>query len=352
MTERKNSYTRDIIGFLFTLLLSGVFLYIAFRGVDLGRLWQLCSDTSLFWIVVFTFSVLLGHYLRALRWKYLLGTLKTNASVSHLFGSLMIGYALNNVIPRLGEVGRAVTLGKFENVSRTSVLGTIVIERILDIIAFGLCLVLSGFLYSGSIYDDFPWLRLTILLGTVFVALSILFLFLSIRYREVFYRKGLKPLEYISKGLYEKVIYYLGKMTDGLSALRGAKNYFITAMYTVLIMAAYTATTYIGFYAMGMQNEPGMGWQLALIIMSISSIGVMIPTPGGVGSFHSITKAALVTLYAYNAEKSLAYAAWSHGISYLAHSIAGLMLFQYYKKRYSLSLRSFFERVTDENEVR
>jgi len=72
-----------------------------------------------------------GHYLRALRWKYILNSVKPNTSMKNLFGSLMVGYGVNCVTPKLGEVTRAVLIGKWEGLSRSSMFGTVILEELL-----------------------------------------------------------------------------------------------------------------------------------------------------------------------------------------------------------------------------
>lgn len=105
-------------------------------------------------------------------------------------------------------------------------------------------------------------------------------------------------------------------LVEGFSSLKGSNNYFISILLSVAIMLLYGFNSYIGFFALGMEDQPinfGMAW----IVMSISSIGVMIPTPGGTGSYHTIAKSVLVLLFGFADTISLAYAFLMHIVSYL-----------------------------------
>ena len=71
----------------------------------------------------------------------------------------MIGYLVNNVIPRGGELARPFVLGKLESVSKSAALGTVVVERIIDILCFLVLVMLLPVLYKGPLWATFPWLE-------------------------------------------------------------------------------------------------------------------------------------------------------------------------------------------------
>jgi uncharacterized protein (TIRG00374 family) len=113
--------------------------------------------------------------------------MKPDVKTINLFGAVLIGYGFNNLIPRLGEVARAVAVGKSENLSKTSILGTVVVERIIDLLVFAFAVILSGWIYDGDIYSgELSWLKLTIQLGTVLFIALIVFVVLLIKYKEKF----------------------------------------------------------------------------------------------------------------------------------------------------------------------
>ncbi|MCH6574434.1 MAG: flippase-like domain-containing protein, partial [Bacteroidetes bacterium] len=109
-----SSVLKSFLSYGISLSLAVIFLYIAFHGVNISEVMDIVSNASVLWMVVFALTVFLGHVIRALRWKVILNSVKPNTSFKHLFGALMVGYGVNWVTPKLGEITRAVLLGKWE----------------------------------------------------------------------------------------------------------------------------------------------------------------------------------------------------------------------------------------------
>ena len=124
-----------IFNYSISIILAVVFLYIAFYDVDFSEVLNIVSHANILWVFIFIAVTMLGHYFRAIRWKYILNSVKPNTSMKNLFGSLMVGYGVNCVTPKLGEVTRAVLIGKWEGLSRSSMFGTVILERIIDAIS-------------------------------------------------------------------------------------------------------------------------------------------------------------------------------------------------------------------------
>ncbi|MDP3832240.1 MAG: lysylphosphatidylglycerol synthase transmembrane domain-containing protein [Ignavibacteriaceae bacterium] len=340
---------KEIISFVVSIFLAVVFLWFAFRGVNTDEVLSALSHISLFWIIVFITLTLFAHFLRALRWRIILTSVKKDISVNHLFGSLLIGYGVNNAIPRLGEVSKAVSVGQIEGISRSSIFGTIIVERVIDIVFFGASVIISGLIYSGNLYDEFSWLEPTIYFG-LFAILTIIFtLFLTIKFREKFYTGIVLASGLISERWAKKLAEIFDKLITGFSSLKGTKNTILVLFISVLIMLTYAVTSYTGFYILGMESNSKNLISTAWIVMSISAIGIMIPTPGGIGSYHTITKSILVNLFAFGEGISIAYAALTHALSYATHLVSATIYFFLFRKKYStLKKGSLFE-LNDEN---
>jgi glycosyltransferase 2 family protein len=345
----KKISVKEIISFAVSILLAIVFLWFAFRGVNSDEVLSALSHISILWIVVFILLTLFAHFLRALRWRIILTSVKKDISVNHLFGSLLIGYGVNNVIPRLGEVSKAVSVGQIEGISRSSIFGTIIVERVIDIIFFGASVILSGLIYRGNLYDEFTWLEPTIYFG-LFAILAIIFtLFLTIKFREKFYTGIVLAAGLFSERWAKKLAEIFDKLITGFSSLRGTKNTILVLIISVLIMLTYAVTSYTGFYILGMESNSKNLISTAWIVMSISAIGIMIPTPGGIGSYHTITKSILVNLFAFGEGISIAYAALTHAISYSTHLVSAAIYFFLFRKKYSAMKRGSLFELDEEN---
>lgn len=320
---------------MISFLLTGVFLYIAFRGVRLREVLYIVSQSSWHWVALLVLSLTTSHLLRAIRWKVILKSVKPDTSLLNLFGSLMVGYGVNSVIPRVGEITRAVLLGKWENLSRTSMFGTVILERIIDSIAFLAALLISVFVYSGNLYESIPWLKSTLYLISFFLAGVIVFLVLLIRYKEKFYNIIVILAGKISQKAAHKAAEVLEMLTQGFGSLKGGRNYFLTLFLTVLIICNYALNAYLGFLALDMQNIIPISFSMAWVLMSISSFGVAIPTPGGTGSYHVITQTILVLLFGFANKISLAYAVLTHAVSNILFIISALVFFFYLNNKYT-----------------
>jgi uncharacterized protein (TIRG00374 family) len=317
--------------YIISIILAAVFLYIAFRGVNFQQVIGYVSHASLLWILILIISNLTSHLLRALRWKVILSSVKKDTSFKNLFGSLMIGYGVNCVVPRLGEITRSVLVGKWENISRSSMLGTVILERVIDMIFFCIAVFLSALMWSENIYINFPWLKSALYLTTFLMLLSFFFLFLIIRFKEKFYNSIVRILSLFSAKLAHKAIYVFEMLIQGFSSLKGTKNYLFTFTLSIIIMLNYALNSYLGFYILGMQNN--VTFSMAWVLMSISSIGNMIPTPGGLGSYHVIATKVLVLLFHFRQAESLAYAVLTHFISYFLFIFTAIIMFLLLNKR-------------------
>jgi len=87
-------------------------------------------------MVLLFLGTVVGHMARAWRWQYLLYPIKPNVTLRNSFSAVMIGYMVNNFLPRVGEFVRPYAIGNLENISKSAALGTVVIERIIDMIVF------------------------------------------------------------------------------------------------------------------------------------------------------------------------------------------------------------------------
>jgi glycosyltransferase 2 family protein len=242
------------------------------------------------------------------------------------FGALMIGYGVNFVFPRLGEFSRAAVIGKWEGLSRSSMFGTVIVERVIDVIFLGLTLLISVWL-SNDLFVSFPWLQSTLYITFVLLLFAITFLYLTIRFKEKFYNIIIKMVSRFSVKLSDKAIHIFKMLTEGFASLKGTRNYLITISLSIAIMLVYALTAYIGFFTIGMQNMGiPVSFKLGWILMSISAIGAVIPTPGGTGSYHTLAKSVLV-IFGFSLNVSLAYAFLTHIISFFLTIFLALISF-------------------------
>ena len=149
-------HAKVYIRYTLSFAIMALFMYLAFRGQDFEAIWISLTRVRFVWIFYLTVGGILSHVVRAWRWQYLLIPIKKNVTLRNSFSAVMIGYMVNNFLPRVGEVVRPYTLGKLEGISKSAAFGTVIIERIIDIITFFSILLAVMFFYSDSFAELFP----------------------------------------------------------------------------------------------------------------------------------------------------------------------------------------------------
>jgi uncharacterized protein (TIRG00374 family) len=339
--SKKIPALRGIINFIISVGLAAIFLYFAFSDVNFGEVMSIVSEASIFWIIVFVVTFMLGHYVRTVRWKVMLHSVKPDTKMKNLFGALMIGYGVNCVTPKLGEVTRAMMIGQYENLSKSSMFGTVIVERVIDIISLGIAVLISALIWSKNLYDAFPWLESALYISAALMVIILLIIYLLVRLKEKFYGKVLKLLGKASEKLADKSGYIIEMLIQGFTSLKGTKNYFYTIVTSIILMLVYALNAYVGFFMLDMHSASQITFSMGWILMSISAIGVVVPTPGATGSYHALAISTLVLLFGFDETISAAYAFLTHIISYILFILTALFMFLLLNKQHTSLLNIF-----------
>ncbi|MFN0158261.1 MAG: lysylphosphatidylglycerol synthase transmembrane domain-containing protein [Bacteroidota bacterium] len=317
--------SKELLKLGLSLLVSALFLVLAFRNTNLTDLYESLASANYLWLLLMFLCLILSHFLRALRWRYLLNPIKPNIGLRNLFAGVMIGYMMNNILPRAGEIVRPYTIGKLESISKSAALGTIVVERLIDIVTFLLLLVLVPFVYDGSLFDSFPWIEqgsrgLAIATAGLFSLLIILMLRRD--WTDVL-------LKIVRKVLPEKFASRVDGLAhsflDGFLFLKNPADLVVITVLSAFVWGLYVLMTYVAFHAFHLQSELGMN--AALVVLAISSIGIAIPTPGGTGTYHFFTSETLTRLFGIAPSLALSYAAATHAVGLVGVTLIGLYYF-------------------------
>jgi glycosyltransferase 2 family protein len=290
-------------GIQFILFLSlGLFLLwyttSALTDEDIKKVKELVFKADLLYVFPSIGALLLSHYIRSMRWKMMLDELGSKPGLTNVFLSVLVGYFLNLVFPRLGEVAKCSLLGKYEKMPVDKLIGTIVAERILDLI----CLVIVVALtiatqldqlgsYAGELMDK--------LVGkaneSVNMALFIITFFLILFFLGYWlFRK--------SKWLNSLQSFFQG-IKEGLFVIRKIEKKRMFILHTVLIWFLYLLSIRIGFYSM--MDTISLSWVPSLTILTFGSFA-MIATQGGVGAYQLAVQKTL-SFYQVNEVSGLAF---------------------------------------------
>ena len=305
------------------LIVGGFFLWLAFRNVRLEEVWEYAKTISFGWLIPFGLTLLMSNVLRAERWRLLIEHEKEDLDRVTLIAGVLNGYLLNMVGPRFGEVSRPVYVAKRENLSSSKLIGTIVLERIIDLLTMiFLMIVVAVYLISdfGVLRQIFGSQTMDLLtqgvplITTLWSVFTVLIIVL-IGYLAV---KGIRMLAV----RFEKVYWWMKKVKegfrqfkDGLLAVRKVKRWWLFILYTALIWVCYTLMSYIPFWMFDATSD--LGILEALTITVISAIGIALPSPGGLGTYHYFVKQSLKVLFGIGLAAGLTYATITHAATVL-----------------------------------
>lgn len=319
MTVLSKSFPKLVLG----LLLSAFFLYLAFRNVTFDELRAALKGVKYGWLALMFSCLLASHLARSLRWRYLLDPLKKGIGIRNLFSSVMIGYLMNNILPRAGEIVRPLAISRLESVSTSSAFGTIVLERIVDILTFLALILAIPFVYDGPLRETFPWL-VQAGVWTAIATVSSLMVFMLLVSRRSWMDRAFVSLErLLPKKAGSRIEKAVHSFLDGFLLVKRPGSFLPIFVLTVIVWGLYLLMMYVSFFAFDIQ----LGMDAALVVLAISSIGVAIPTPGGTGTYHFFTAETLTSLFLVDRGVALSFAAATHAVGFVGVSVIGVYFF-------------------------
>ena len=323
-----NSTLKHTAKYAFSIFLTLLFLYFAFRGTDFVLLWAELRRANYWWVLAMFPILMLSHAFRAWRWEYLLRPVKQDLRFRNLFSALMVGYMMNNILPaRAGELVRPYAINKLEGVSRSTAFGTVFVERIFDIVSFMFVIALIPLVYTGPLTQAFPWLEEAgIWITAVTLAFLGFFAFLMVR-RDIVMRILASVTRKLSPKKAQLVEHVAHSFLDGFLFLKEPKSYFTIGMLSVIVWGLYIVMMYLPFYAFGLTERYSLGMGAAMVVQAISSIGIVIPTPGGTGPYHYFTIQTLTRLYGVDDELARSYATVTHAVGFIGVTLVGMFYF-------------------------
>ncbi|RMF54269.1 MAG: UPF0104 family protein [Bacteroidetes bacterium] len=328
MTPRTRKYIAQAGSFV----LAGLLLYLSLRGVNVSEVGLALREARYVWLLPLMIVTLLSHLLRAWRWQMLLEALPAEqrpgrVSLWEAFAALMIGYMVNYAAPRAGEFVRAAHLARRTRVPFSSVLGTVTVERLLDVLVLGLALVSVAVLLVDqmaivqTLFIDPIRSRVSPSFGLILAALALLLAGLLL----VLTRRIMSPRGGWSRRLQAPFIAFRA----GLMTVVRSKRPLALTLATGAMWACYLLMAYLPFVILGMHETFSLSLLDAWSVMILGALGVALPSPGGTGSYHYITIETLVHLYGVARSPAASYAILAHAgqmILYIALGIALLLI--------------------------
>ena len=271
--------------YILFLLISSVLMYLAFKDQNISEIISKLSTVKYEWLIISILFGALAFASRGLRWIYLINALGYKASKKNSINSVAVGYLTNILIPRAGEISRCTSLQQVERIPFDKLFGTIILERVIDF-AILITLILTTLLYKFKEINVFFKEVFGESSGNIFSNPILLFLIGFVLVIFIF-KKQIKKLSF-----FEKIIKVLNGLKDGFSSLKKINNKTPFILHTILIWVMYILMTYVCFFAI--EETKHLNIFDGIYITVIGGLGMVVPSQGGIGSYHLAVKLGLV----------------------------------------------------------
>jgi hypothetical protein len=259
----------------------------------MNEMWNSIKNANFYWLGL---SFILGYVAiisRGLRWVLLLDPMGYEVNKWNSIHSVAFGYFFNLAVPRGGEIARCTSLYKTDKVPVNELLGTVVLERVIDMILLILLSALSFALNADSFYNLFESAGSGSSDGgntTKYLILGGLILLFIIGI-VIFKTQKNNPIV-------QKINGFLTGIFNGLKSFKTIEKKGLFIMHTALIWSCYALMTYICFFSIPSTSD--MSLSDGLFLMIAGGLGMIIPSPGGTGSYHYLIKLGFIALLVAN----------------------------------------------------
>lgn len=285
-----NATFRKVLQYVISLAIASALLLYLFQGFNFTIITEVFKKADYKWVMLSGALVITSHVMRAYRWKILLKPLGHSPSLYTSFLAVMSGYLINLVIPRGGEVARSGLLQKMDGTPATKAFGTIVLERIIDVLILGtLIIILLAVevdqitqILTNSISSKLSGLQSKLYLialgggGILVIAILLFWRFKKKIQQSFLYAKGLE----IAK-----------KVLEGVSSILKVKNQGAFWFHTISIWTMYYLMAYVLFQCFPITSDlsPWVGFS----VLVVGGLGMAAPVQGGIGTYHILITAVL-----------------------------------------------------------
>lgn len=317
----------SVIQYLFFLLIGLVLLWLVFRKIDVKEVVAEIKVAKYEWLLLSLILGVFSHIARAMRWNILIRSMGYKTDTITTFYAVMVGYMANTAFPRLGEVTRCGVLAKKKDIPFNSLFGTVISERVFDMIVLVVIIIAVIFLQLSLLSTFVHKYIISYLAGianrdNLFMAIIILALVIVLP--VVLFRIFFNRVR--NMHIYNKVFDFLKGFLDGVKSIMKIKQKWSFIALTIVIWTLYTLMTFTAFFAI--EATTGLSFYDAITVMALGSLGMVAPVPGGIGAYQFIVKAILTEIFLIPSEPAVSYSI----ILWTAQSFMILVLgtFSYY----------------------
>jgi glycosyltransferase 2 family protein len=308
------SFIVKSLKFLGFLAFGIILMYFAFKGINFDKMLADLKSANYWWILFSLFFAFLAYVARAYRWNILIEPLNYRPHFLSTFYSLMVGYLANFAFPRIGEITRCATLARKEKIPVDKLIGTVIVERAVDLLSLLILILLLLFInldtfgsfLGNSVFIPlsekishslgFSWFIWIVIAGTFAGFIALYFVF----------REQLAKIVVVNK-----VKNMVKGVITGLQTVYQMKRRWEFIFLSIIIWGLYLLMTWVAVFSL--RSTSGLNLIDGLFILVIGGLGMSAPVQGGIGAYHWIVSRGLTTVYSYlTIEDGLAFATVTH----------------------------------------
>ena len=303
-----------------SFFLLGIFIFwMVYKDQDFKRIKSvLTNDVNYFWIVVSLFIGLLSHISRTIRWNLLIEPLGRKPRLMNTFLAVMVGYLMNLALPRMGEISRCGVIARYEKISFTKMVGTVVTERLIDVLMLLILLAIVVLTQFGQVLEFLnnnpevneklqKVIYSPVLIGGLLFFLAVIWLS----------RRKIRE-----SSLMKKVMGFVGQFVEGFRSIGKMKKKGSFIFHSVFIWVLYYLMMYLIFFSFGFTSN--LGPLAGLTVFVLGSFGMVAPVQGGIGAWHFMVIEGLA-LYGVDRADGKVFALLAHGTSTVMLIVLGLI---------------------------
>ena len=304
--------TRNIIINTVVSLVLGLFLlYIVFNNIDLNLFLERLDNLDYSWIYLSMFISIFEHVVRGYRWNLLMQTKQTNLSTYITTHILIVSYFFALFIPRFNDFVRCYLISKTNDIKVSSSLGTVVSERIFDLISL-LIISLLFFIIEFDLFTNF---------FSTYILTNISF---NVYYTTIFFFVITVIISFL---------YYLNKKSDAFSSkfsefkkgVLSVNKYYKNKKFllsTLILWIIYFLMGYVIFFSL--EETSSLAISSGIAVLVAGSLGMVVPVNAGIGAYHFLVASILIS-YNINYETGLFFATILHTSQIICLALLGIV---------------------------
>ena len=319
MSKTLKNILQTALGFI----IGGTFLYFTLRNKPLDDIVTSLKSADLFWMLLSAFFLALTFVLRALRWEVILNSSNLHPKRPDIIIAVFHGYFVNSFTPKLGELVRCTSLKRSNSIEVSKLLGTVVSERIYDVLVLGLGLVFFAmyeferlgnfFIKAGESVSNLVVNKNLLLYIFIVGVVGLVLLYFS--------RNKLKQFK-----VFEHFFNFIYGMYSTVIMTFRLKRFNRFAILTVLIWLALVAMNYC--YLMALPETDDFSLYFAVVVLFVGGIGWAIPTPGGIGTTHFFILQLFIA-FNLNETAGISFGILSNGLTFICTILFGITVLIY-----------------------